>query len=79
MKNFTAKHLLFTAMLTLFANALFAQNGSAGIERYGLYIGSNDGGKKTAASFVRGNRRNRLPKHYDRDWWHFKIKRNSAP
>ena len=45
MRHFTVKQLALTATLALCANVLFAQNGSAGVERYGLYIGSNDGGK----------------------------------
>lgn len=45
MRHFTVKQLALTAILALCANVLFAQNGSAGVERYGLYIGSNDGGK----------------------------------
>ena len=45
MRHFTVKQLALTATLALCANVLFAQNGTAGVERYGLYIGSNDGGK----------------------------------
>ncbi|MCR5045936.1 MAG: caspase family protein, partial [Treponema sp.] len=39
------KSLAFAFIIALTANSIFAQNESAGVERYGLYIGSNDGGK----------------------------------
>lgn len=42
---YSIKKIALTALLALAAALVFAQNESAGVERYGLYIGSNDGGK----------------------------------
>ena len=39
------KKIALTALMALAANHIFALDQSAGVERYGLYIGSNDGGK----------------------------------
>ncbi|MBR5964661.1 MAG: caspase family protein [Treponema sp.] len=44
-KIITIKYLAFSAFLAFFANSLFALDQTAGVERFGLYIGSNDGGK----------------------------------
>ncbi len=46
MKKYDIKKIVLPcALLALFSGPLFAQAESAGVERYGLYIGSNDGGK----------------------------------
>lgn len=42
---FSIKKIALIAFLTLAAAPFFAESESAGVERYGLYIGSNDGGK----------------------------------
>ena len=39
------KKIALAALMALAANHIFALDQSAGVERYGLYIGSNDGGK----------------------------------
>ena len=39
------KKIALAALVALAANHIFALDQSAGVERYGLYIGSNDGGK----------------------------------
>lgn len=42
---FDIKRISLIALLALAAAPFFAEGESAGVERYGLYIGSNDGGK----------------------------------
>ncbi|MEE3410910.1 MAG: caspase family protein [Treponema sp.] len=45
MKMTCIKKIALAALVALAANHIFALDQSAGVERYGLYIGSNDGGK----------------------------------
>jgi hypothetical protein len=45
MKMTCIKKISLAALVALAANHIFALDQSAGVERYGLYIGSNDGGK----------------------------------
>ncbi|MBQ7618781.1 MAG: caspase family protein [Treponema sp.] len=42
---FDIKKISLIALLALAAAPMFAESENAGVERYGLYIGSNDGGK----------------------------------
>ncbi|MBO7122585.1 MAG: caspase family protein [Treponema sp.] len=46
MKRMTCiKRIAAAAFMALAANCIFAAGETAGVERYGLYVGSNDGGK----------------------------------
>lgn len=45
MKITNIKYIALAGMLAFFSNSLFAADQNVGVERYGLYIGSNDGGK----------------------------------
>ncbi|MBR5095644.1 MAG: caspase family protein [Treponema sp.] len=45
MKITNIKYFALAGILAFFSSSLFAVEQNAGVERYGLYIGSNDGGK----------------------------------
>ena len=51
-KSFVLRAALASA-LAIFSAPMFALGQTGGVERYGLYIGSNDGGKTTSAFCTR--------------------------